>query len=176
MEVKIIKVVIGTHAVDGRRSAAYPDFNLLDIVKESKMDWAYYVDDNGGGWHYDKCCDHSTEAPGSPVGVQFGMLCVPPAFADQAMRMFPGVVVPMSEADAETFYNDHAHAHESDELVNASILNGIAAKNAAGVTLTNQDVLAMNASDPTPGITKNTTKTWKGYKEKLGLNVQEPLR
>ncbi len=171
MDLKAIKVTIGTKVVEGRRQAAYPDFNQLQIVRDSKMDWAYWVDANGGGWHYDKCCAHAVERPGSPMGTQFGMLLVPAMFSIQAVSMFPGVVQEIVEADVEAFYNDHAHAHEPVESVNERIVNGIAAKGNAGVTLLAHDHAALDPDDPTPGININANKTWAAYKDDRGVNL-----
>lgn len=171
MDVKAIKVVIGTKVQDGKRVAAYPDFNRLMVVQQSGMDWAYYVDANGGGWHYDKCCAHAVERPGSPIGTQHGMLLVPPDFAREALSAFPGIVTELSEAEAEAFYNDHAHAHEAEEVVNERIVSGIAAKQGAGVTLSPTDEKALDPDDPTPGINKNRRRYWADYKTDRGVNV-----
>jgi len=168
MDLKAIKVRIGTKVEDGKRVHAFPDFNRLKIVQDSGMDWSYYVD-QFGGWHYDKCCAHAVERPGSPVGEQSGMLLVPIEFATQASAMFGLVVTNMVEATAEEFYENHAHAHESDERVDERIVNGIAAKQNAKVHLTASDEAALDPNDPTPGITKNKNKTWAGYKDDRGI-------
>ncbi len=173
MDLKAIKVTIGLKAVEGKKSAAYPDFNLLQTVRLSKLDWAYYVDANGGGWHYDKCCAHAVEKSGSPIGNQFGMLLVPASFAAEATSMFPGVVQEMDTLEVEDFYNVHAHGHESDENVNERVIAGINAKIAAkGKTaLTPSDNAALDPDDPTPGININVNKTWAGYKADRGVNL-----
>lgn len=171
MDLKAIKVTIGLKVADGRKSAAYPDFNNLAIVRDSGMDWAYYVDANGGGWHYDKCCAHAVDKPGSPMGTQFGMLLVPAMFSIQAVAAFPGVVQEIVEADAEAFYNVHAHAHELTENVNERVLAGINAKIAAigKSALTDTDKKALDPADPTPGINVNVNKTWAGYVADRGV-------
>lgn len=171
MDLKAIKVVIGTKVEQGRRTAAYPNFNNLRVVQESGMDWAYYVDANGGGWHYDKCCDHSVERVGSPVGVQHGMLLVPAEFCQQAVQMFPGTVQEIPEPEAEDFYNNHAHAHEPEETISERIVNGIATKTNAGVMMSENDRKALDPDDPTPGITKNRNRFWADYKADRGVNL-----
>jgi hypothetical protein len=173
MDLKAIQVMIGTKVVDGKRQAAYPDFNQLQVVRDSGMDWAYWVDANGGGWHYDKCCAHAVDKPGSPVGTQFGMLLVPIDFAIQAAAAFGGLVTQLTETACEDFFNNHAHAHEPDENVNERVIAGINAKIAAkGKTaLTASDNAALDPDDSTPGITKNATKTWAGYKADRGVNL-----
>ncbi len=173
MDLKAIKVTIGTKVVDGKLQAAYPNFNDLQVVKDSRMDWSYYVDANGGGWHYDKCCAHAVEKPGSPIGIQHGMLLVPLAFAGQAGSMFGGLVTQLSEPMAEQFYEGHAHAHEPDEHVNERVLSGINVKMAVNgkASLTASDLKALDPDDPTPGININATKTWAGYKADKGVNL-----
>ena len=173
MDLKAIKVMIGTKVVDGKRQAAYPDFNQLEIVKISKMDWAYWVDANGGGWHYDKCCAHAVDKVDSPMGTQFGMLLVPIEFASQAGAMFGGLVTQLSEPMAEAFYNEHAHAHEPEEAISERVLLGINTKIAAKGkdSLTAYDLAALDPDDKTPGINTNVNKTWAGYKADRGVNL-----
>ncbi len=161
MEYKAIKVLIGTNTSGG---ALYPDFNILASVKDSGMDWSHFVDRRGTGWHYDKCCAHAFDAPGSPIGVQFGMLLVPKEFHDDALANFPAFVTPMDEAAVKEFYDVHAHAHESEENVNERVINGITAKQNAGIDLTASDMKALDASDPTPGIHKNLNRYWEDHK------------
>ncbi len=168
MDLKAIKVLIGTNTSGG---ALYPDFNKLPTVKDSGMDWAHFIDSRGTSWHYDKCCAHADEAPGSPVGIQYGMLMVPKGFADDAMANYPGQVSGMTETEVEEFYNDHCHAHETEDTVNQSVLQAITAKQNAGIEMSATDMKALDADDPTPGIVKNVNKTWVTHKVERNINL-----
>ncbi len=168
MDFKAIKVLIGTNTSGG---ALYPDFNTLASVKDSGMDWAHYVDRRGTGWHYDKCCAHQIDAVGSPMGVQYGMLLVPAEFANDALANFPATVQALTEAEVETFYNDHCHAHEGEENFAAPIIQAIAVKQSAGIALSATDKKALDSNDPTPGITKNPNKLWADHKALRGINI-----
>ncbi len=168
MDLKVIKVLIGTNTSGG---ALYPDFNKLPVVKDSGMDWAHYVDSRGTGWHYDKCCAHAVESPGSPVGVQFGMLMVPKGFADDALANFPAMVSNMTEAEVEDFYDNHCHAHETEDMVNQSVIQAISAKQNAGIEMSDTDRKALDADDTTPGIVKNLNKTWATHKVERKISL-----
>lgn len=166
-EYSAIKIVIG---LSGNRHQ-YPDFSTLDVVRQSGLDWSYYVDQNGLGWQYDKCCDHRTHTQESPYGQQFGMLVVEPQFAVEACQMFPDLCVKLTEAEVEDFWNNHAHAHEPDEILNTDILQGIKAKQDLGIELTDGQQRALDANDPSPGITRNTRKVWATAKEQFGVSI-----
>lgn len=168
MDYKAIKVLIGTNTSGG---ALYPDFNTLASVRDSGMDWSHYIDRRGTGWHYDKCCAHAFEAPGSPIGIQYGMILVPKEFHDDALANFPATVKSMTEAEVEDFYDNHAHGHESEENVSDRVINGITAKQNAGIELTDSDRKALDASDPTPGITKNPNRHWADHKALRSINI-----
>ncbi len=168
MDLKAIKVLISTNTSGG---ALYPEFNKMPSVVDSKMDWAHYVDRRGTGWHYDKCCAHAFDKPGSPMGIQFGMLLVPKEFADDAAANFPATCALMDEMAVEEFYNDHCHAHEQDELVIESVVLGINAKQGAGRALSDTDSKALDPDDPTPGINKNLNKVWADHKVQRNINI-----
>lgn len=153
------------------RLAGYPAFNNLQVVQQSGLDWAYYVDQQGEGWAYDKCCGHKTAAPDSPYGTQYGVLLVPRAFADQAIAAFPGACSIIDEPTLERFWEAHVTSLETEELIDQTVLAGISGKQAVGGTLTAQQEAALDPTDPTPGIRPNTRKKWATHKADRGLKI-----
>lgn len=163
-----VKVKIG---LKNNSHAKYPDFNLLDAVKASGLDWSYYVDINGLGWHYDKKCGHKEEAADSLFGMQWGVLVIPQDFADQAAVAFPAEVTKLTEAELEDFYDNRAHAHEPDEEMDATVLQGIKMKQDLGLPLTPQQTAALDPNDDTRGIRKNKRRKWADFKQLVGVNI-----
>jgi len=104
-----LKVKIG---IKENGQAKYPDFNQLQVVKDSGMDWSKYVDIQGLGWHYDKTSGHKEETVDSPFGQQWGVLIVPKVFVTEATTTFPDDCTKLTESELEDFYNNKAHAHE----------------------------------------------------------------
>lgn len=147
----------------------YPAFNELTIL--NGMDWSQYVDKEGLGWHYDKCCGHGVETSESPRGMQWGVLIVPKDFADETLTKFPETCNKLTEVELETFYDEHAHAHEPDELLDEEILTGIRLKQDLGLPLTPNQVRALDPSNDTRGIRKNKTKKWADYKQLVGVEI-----
>ena len=60
-----MKVII---RLNNEGQALYPNFNTLNIVQASGLDWARYIDVHGLGWHYDKTSGHKEESIDSPFG------------------------------------------------------------------------------------------------------------
>lgn len=171
-----LKVKIGLKGKDWpevseRGHALYPNFNQLQSVINSGMDWSNYVDIHGEAWHYDKKCGHKQEEESSPRGMQWGMLIVPKEFADEAVEKFPEVCSIVDEAELEDFWDHRAHAHEPDERIDDVVLKGIEAKKALGKPLTLGQKKALDPEDDTPGIRKNYRRYWKDYKSKQGINI-----
>lgn len=163
-----IKVKIG---LKENGHAKYPDFNQLDCVMDSELDWAFYINIQGMGWHYDKQCGHKEEDSTSPFGMQWGVLIIPKIFADEAIAMFPDVVTKLTEAKLTSFYNDRAHAHEPDEEINKGILQDIKAKQDLGLPLTPEQENALDPTTETRGIRKNKKKKWSDYKKLKGIKI-----
>lgn len=178
-----IKVKIGLHQKfsednSGKHEpgqAKYPDFNSMQIIKDSGLDWSIYVDVMGLQWHYDKCCGHKEEEATSPAGMQWGALIVPKEFADQAIDTFPDEISRLTESELEDFYDNRAHAHEPDNLVNTKALEEFDAQIKAGKTLSPKDMArynkAIDMSDDTPGIIKNKKKKWADFKKLVGVEI-----
>ena len=78
-----------------------------------------------GSWHYDKSSGHTVETPESPRGMQWGMLLVSKAFADQAVVAFPALVTILTQAECQAFWDTKAYAHIADEDFNIETLQGL---------------------------------------------------
>jgi len=163
-----LKVKIG---IKENGQAKYPDFNQLQVVKDSGMDWSKYVDIQGLGWHYDKTSGHKEETVDSPFGQQWGVLIVPKVFVTEATTTFPDDCTKLTESELEDFYNNKAHAHEPDEKINEKVLQGIQMKQSLGLSLTEQQIKALDPNDNTPGITKNKRKTWADFKSLVNVKI-----
>ena len=121
-----IKVKITRTVKDGKMQNNYPDFNQLSPAVRGNMDWSYYVDEAGIGWHYS--IDGFGE--GAEPDVQYGILAVPQAFADAAVAMYPSEVTVLNETELEDFWNVEAHVGEPDSFEDAEVLKAIEAKRA----------------------------------------------
>lgn len=185
MELVGLLVKIGIKADDDGRGgkrylASYPDFNKLSVVKGDGIDWAYWVDRKGGGWHYDKALGHKEEGTDSPYGMQWGMLLVPEAFADQAVQMFDKDVeelglkcAHMSNAECIDFYDNKAHAHEPKEHTDEEAIASIGIRASLGKSYkAAQKAKMLNPDDPTPGIRKNHRKTFALMSAHTGITLK----
>ena len=143
--------------------AKYPNFNQLQCVIDSGLDWSVYVDVYGLGWQYDKTSGHKDDTDDSPAGQQWGMLIVPEEFAEQAETAFPDDCDTMTEDELEDFYDNKAHVHDPEELVDTAVLQGIKAKEDLGLDVP-EKTKAVDPDDPAPGVRKNNHKTWSDFK------------
>ncbi len=165
MELVAIKIRIG---LKDNGHALYPDFNSLSVVAASGQDWSKYIDIKGSGWLYD-CCGHKESEPGSPIGMQWGMILVPAAFATEAVAAFPGSVSRLTDVEADVFY-DTNHAREfTDEEIRTDVLEAIKIKQDLGLVLTVNQLAALDPTDDTPGIRPNWRKTAASYRAKRGI-------
>jgi hypothetical protein len=164
-----IKVKIEKRTDNGHHK--YPDFSQLQVVKDAGMDWSRYVDVYGLGWHYDKKCGHNEEDASSPFGMQWGVLIVPKEFADQAVSMYPELVSKLDETGLQEFYDNRAHAHEQDEILDTDVLQAIKVKQDLGLALTAGQQEALDPEKDMPGIRKNKRKIWADYKLLTGVKI-----
>ena len=172
-----VRVQIGLKAEGRGNIHSYPDFNSLPPELRDGMDWSHFVD-RYGGWHYDQAAGHIDHDPenDSPRGTWLGMLLVPEAFAKAAADAFPDQVTIISEAEAETFYEQRAHANDAEIHEDATVLQAIAAKRALGIVETQHDKNALDVDHPTPGRRVNKCKTWAGYLAASGLEIHPEHR
>lgn len=168
MEYTAIKVEI----LSGQGKCLYPDFNQLAVVKQSGLDWSQYIDQNGSGWLYDKKCGHAEVDVDSPSGIWLGMLLIPEQFALEAIAKFPDRIVRMTEAAAETFYNNRHACKMPDEDIDSDILQGIKLKQELGLTPTENQQKALDPEDDTPGIRRNKKKKWVDFKVLRAISIK----
>jgi hypothetical protein len=154
--------------------AKYPDFNQLQEVIDSGMDWSIYVDKKGMGWKYDDTAGHADDTPDSPYGQQWGMLIVPKAFADQAVAAFPEVTK-MTDAEAADFYDNKVTPAMNDFIVDEDALLYFDQKEKYKLALTPEDeakkAKALDPDDDTRGIRKNKEKKWADYKQLKNITI-----
>ncbi len=180
MELTAIKVKIGLKS-DG--SAKYPDFNTLPVLKG--IDWSMFVDREGLGWHYDKTSGHKEETIDSPRGQQWGVLVVPEQFAIEAVAAFPGECIRLTETELSMFYDNKAHWHEPDEVIDQKIVDGLrdtlGLMEKVGANQTQIDNIkvkirkAIDPNDPEPGIKKNFRKKWADMKSSANVTIKNPV-
>jgi len=152
----------------------YPDFNSLDSIRNSGMDWTVWIDSNGdgNGWHYDQTSDHNNNTEDSPFGQRWGVVVVPKQFVIEAVDVFPNECSVLTEEELEDFYDNKAHINEPEELFDKDILEGIKLKKDLGLTLTEDQLKALDPNDNTRGIRKNKRKKWKDFKEKADIEIE----
>lgn len=156
---------------DGK--AQYPDWSQISFRQANPN----YKIGKFGGWHYDKC-GHTKYSPDSPLGVQYGMLLVEEAFADEAATLFPDLVIKMTAAEAEDFWNNKAYAHLSDNKYDMEVLQGLKTEYDMRVIL-GQDTTniktkitkAIDPSDAEPGIQQDRYKTFATAIGDVGITV-----
>ncbi len=171
-----IKMKVGLQEKSGY--AKYPNFNLISSSIRKGLDWSKYVDTHGASMHYDKTSGHKEETADSPYGQQWVCTCVPADFANEAVRLFPNEVSILPEIEFATFYDDKAHANDSDEITDANTLNGLYAQRQLMIARSkNIDALdakidkALNPADSERGVNKNVAKKWADIKAKMGVNL-----
>jgi hypothetical protein len=107
-------------------------------------------------------------------------ICVPPDFAAEALALFPGVVHECTAAEFEAFYDNKAHAHEPEDIIDTDTLNGLAAQRGLMKSL-GQDTDALDAKitmalDPANktenGVRKNVNRRWADVKTARGITVK----
>lgn len=171
-ELVAIKVKIG---LKPNGHADYPNFNILQSVIDSGMDWSKYIDVFGTGWHYDTKFGHVDDDVSSPIGFQWGVLLVPKIFAQQALAAFPTVITELSESQLETFYDNNIAYRLPSEQFDNDILAGIKIKQDMGIALTQDQTDALDPTKPNPGIVTNPDKTWATFKAKKALTILKTL-
>jgi hypothetical protein len=168
MQLVPLKVEIGLKT---NGHAKYPNFNLLQVVKDSGLDWCVYVDTYGTGWMYDNTSGHKDGNGHSSLGKQWGMLLVPQTFADQAILSFSSECTKLTDTEAGIFYESYVTVYNDSEIISSNILTDIKAKQDLGKELTPEQIKALDPNDPTPGICNNPLKTWIGMKNKKSITI-----
>ncbi|MCK4500154.1 hypothetical protein KAU11_06625 [Candidatus Babeliales bacterium] len=173
----------------------YPDFNALPAEVREDMNWAHFFDVHGISWHYDKLSGHGEVDQSVVVGdihknndpaLWYGGTCVPGAFADAAVAMFPDEVEILSEADWERFYDDRSHIlededlHDLDALQKLQAIEDIERKAVPPITPSaatkSRRANILNPEHPSFGIRKNHKKTWALFKARRAVNIRAAER
>jgi hypothetical protein len=177
-----IKITRGTDPA-GKLQNLYPPFNEMPPEKRGNMDWSYYVDKEGIGWHYDKKSGFGEIDVVNPdPTVMYGCVAMPVDFATEALQRWPNLVTRLTEAEFAAFYDDRAHAHEETEKLDAQVLQAIHARvqlEAAGIAPPpSKEILARRKECLDPeharsGIRRNKRKTWKQFKAHTKITIVE---
>lgn len=166
-----LRVAIGlrepTSAKPGRHD--WPDFDQIPAAARGGMHWSNWVS-MFPALHYDRQCGHFQADSESPFGTWCCMMLVNEDFAEHALRLFPDKVTQMTETEAERFYEDRAHAKDPEAKYDRAVVDGIRAKQEAGIALNPTDLKALDEDDPTPGIVKDNRKKWNGFKSHHGIS------
>lgn len=134
-ELVALRIKIGRKFNGKQSQNDYPNFNLLPGAVRDDEDWSCYID-KFTQWHYDHVSGFGESDAYNPDDqTQYGVFCVPQAFADAALAMFgptgterPGLVEQISEAHLQQFYDDRAHEHESEIKYDEATLGGLRAR------------------------------------------------
>ncbi len=155
--------------------ADHPDWSQLPLAaSENPKDHMPY------GWHYDKQSGHSDDSPGSPFGVQYGMLLVTEKFADEAEDKFPDLIERLNETEAQTFWEDRARKHMPDNGADMEVMQCLQIeldlREKLGQNTTALKVKIAKALDPNdntePGLKKDPQRYWADAKRRLGFQVK----
>lgn len=132
-----------------------------------------------GSWCYDKTSGHQTDTPDSPYGMQWGMLLVTKAFADEAVATFPGIVTIMTQTECRTFWDNKAMVRLTDEDRDHELLQALLTERQLRASLNQTSVLAtldariaraLDPDDPEPGVKRNFLRRWATAKVRLGVD------
>ncbi len=127
-ELVALRIKIKRKFSGGQMQNDYPNFNALPDNVRDDMDWCCFID-QFTSWHYDKKSGFGESDSYNPdERTQYGIFCVPQSFADAALLMFSDAVEQVNESDFTWFYDDRAHAHESELRYDAEVLSGLRAR------------------------------------------------
>ena len=167
-----IKIKITRGLKKGVLTNIYPDFNQIPEGIRDGLDWSYYFDTYGIGWHYDSKSGFGEGDDENPdPHVMYGCTCVPQIFASAAKKLFPDLIEVLNEEAFEKFYNDRAHFQESEFIEDERVLQALSHKRSLGIEETQHDKDALNPESPKPGIVKNKNKSWDMYKQKRRVKI-----
>jgi len=153
------------------RGMQWPDFNQIPAEKRGNMDWSYFIDQHGIGWHYDK-----VENIGTGEDFEYACTCIPKDFANEAVLLFPDLVTIINEADFEDFFDNRSRVRLPGFLYDVEVLHGISVKKQLGIPLEPSDQDALDPEKPQVGITKNYEKTWELKKAKQKITIDPKQR
>lgn len=167
-----IKVKIGLRP---NGHADHPDWFQLPCIS-SEADYKTHI---RGGWRYDKKYGHKEEGPDSPFGMQWGMLFVSKQFAQEALVAFPTLITVLTEAEAESFYEERVTAHMPENRANLPVLQALETelnlRKALGQDTATLEAKIAKALDPNddsePGLIKDPIKIFTDVKTREDIAV-----
>ncbi len=170
MELIPIKVKIGLRP---NGHADHPDWSRLPLALADDPATHMFH-----GWQYDKTSGHAESTPGSPVGVQFGVILVTARFAVEALATFPTLIEVLTETQLEEFWDDKARGHMPPERVDLDVLNALNVERQLRVGI-GQPLPALNAriaraldpNDAHPGKRKDHLRRWADAKLRLDVTI-----
>ncbi len=171
-EYKAIKFILRRHSPrpDGSMSP-FPD--IYDAFVNNPAAFANmrphdYISKAGVGFQYDKV---NNLGKGDDTGA--AVCLVPAAAADAILALGHPDISQITEAELEIFWDEKSHVYDQDESEDVEVLRAIKAKRDLGMRRTAQDIAALDPDDETPGIRKNTYKTWQRFKSKRNIIIDE---
>lgn len=173
-----IRVKIRHGVKQGRAQHIYPDFNQISAQKRGNMDWCYFIDAHGTGWHYDRLSGiGEVDSINPDPDVWYGCICVPEDFANEAASLFPNDVEIIDEDTFEDFYDNRHAVFFPEEIVDEDAVKQVEQMRTLGVSDSDSRIAkALDPNDPTPGIRKNPRRRWKDFKQKSGITIKSSLR
>ena len=170
MDLVPIKVRINRRAAKNGAVNDYPDFNRIAADIHEGMDWSIFIDVFGSGMIY------GTVEEGDDLK-QYCIMCVPEAFALEAVRLFSPQVEEIDERTLDTWYAAKGPGREqAEDRVDTDALQALRIREELGQDVTALKVKALNPKDDTPGIRENPHKTWARLKAHKNIEIIARLR
>jgi len=173
-----IKVKIG---LKDNGHADYPNWGLLPLAASGMGDQGrrdVAAKSMSSSWKYDNRYGHTEEGPDSPVGMQWGMLFVTKQFAKEALAMWPDLITEMTEAEAETFWNERYAVDmpdmKADEKTLVTLKNELILRKEAGLDTTdviNRIKKAVDPDDYALGVRRHKLKKFTKAKDTLNVKL-----
>ena len=173
-----IKVKIGLR---DNGEADHPNWGLLPLASAGASDQDrrnIAAKQMSSSWKYDNVYGHKEEGPDSPYGMQWGMLFVTKQFAKEAIAMWPTLVTEMTEAEAETFWEERYAVdlpeYKADERVLINLKNELILRKEAGLPTDEIMVRITKALDPNSkdaGIRVHKLKKFLKAKDTLNIKL-----
>lgn len=179
-ELAALKIKISLKVEGARVENDYPNFNDIPPEKRGNMDWSYFFDKHGIGWHYDQVAGHGQSDSESPDPSELlGVIAVPVAFVREAVQRFPDRVERITEAELQRFWEERAHVNEPPEDIDVDRLNALRAKYGVEGVFDSTDIAlmepidrrALDPDDPMPGIVKNRRRLWTDHKQDRDITI-----
>jgi hypothetical protein len=161
-EVVALKIKIGLRE---NGQADHPDWDSLPITGAAK-------DHQFGSWKYDKSSGHKEDTPGSPYGMQWGMMMVSPTLAKAALKAWPNKTSIMKPSEVPAFWEKCHTAHMREVDLDGNILTALNAeldlrtKMRLPLTKVKEDIKkALDKDHTAPGVRRSKYKEFAEFKK-----------